>query len=279
MPWSGSRRSRAASARDHAQGGRDLVRRAELGGVGDDQRDLQRVGACRTDRTRRRRSPGRPRRSTPAASSSLIARDAAAAWLAIVAALEHQVGRRIGRDHHGRGGARARSPRPRSRPPTPPSRSTWPAVVRGPQSRRSASSTRTRTSASAGRRSRRRACRRRRRARTARSRQNSMWRRAASWSASQCGIPPTTSAPRASPDQQLVGAGIAPDPLLRECDELDRAQVGVVVARRGDALEPRQAADRVDVDVAAQRGRARDHRGADHVRRPARGPPRRWPRA
>ena len=63
----------------------------------------------------------------------------------------------------------------------------------------------------------------------------------------------------------LVGARVAPDALLREGDELDLAQAGVVGAGGGDPAQALQGADRVDVDVRADRGRAREHGGADHL--------------
>ena len=63
---------------------------------------------------------------------------------------------------------------------------------------------------------------------------------------------------------QLGRAGVAEQPLLRERDDLHLGDVGAVPRGREDALERHQPADRVDVHVGAEPGRAGQHGCLDH---------------
>src|SRR5439155_7840159 len=65
--------------------------------------------------------------------------------------------------------------------------------------------------------------------------------------------------------EELGRAGVALDPFLREGDDLDLAQVGVIRPRLQDALQRPEAADRVNVDMAAEGGDAGEYRAADHL--------------
>ena len=101
---------------------------------------------------------------------------------------------------------------------------------------------------------------------------------------SQCGMPPTTSAPRLHRLGHQVGrAGVAQQmPSCGNAIDLHLGDVGAVPRGGEHALERHQPADRVDVDVGAQPGGAGQHRCLDHGAWRAGVRPRRcrraWPR-